>query len=114
VVSSLWHARCHESHPGTEHKSSRDGLRHRRCRPWPRAPREAGTQIYLTLPVANTEGERSFSVLKRIKNTLRSNTGQDKVSDLSILSIESPITRNLNCDQITEGFARNKARKKAM
>jgi hypothetical protein len=35
------------------------------------------------------------------------------VSDLSILSIESSIIRNLNCDQIIESFARNKARKKA-
>jgi hypothetical protein len=38
----------------------RGGLRHRRCRPWPRAPREAGTQLYLRLPAANTGGERSF------------------------------------------------------
>ena len=28
-------------------------------------------RIYLTLPVANTEGERSFSSLKRVKNYLR-------------------------------------------
>jgi hypothetical protein len=68
--------------------------------------------MYLALPVANTEGERSFSVLKRIKNRLRSNIGEDKVNDLSNLSIESSITRNLNCDQIIEGFATDKARKK--
>jgi hypothetical protein len=36
------------------------GLRHRRCRPWPRAPREAATQLYLTLPVANTEENVPF------------------------------------------------------
>ena len=29
-------------------------------------------RIYLILPVANTEGERSFSALKRVKNYLRS------------------------------------------
>ena len=29
-------------------------------------------RIYLTLHVANTEGERSFSALKRVKNYLRS------------------------------------------
>jgi hypothetical protein len=69
-------------------------------------------QLYLTLPVANTEGERSFSVLKQIKNRLWSNIGQDKVSDLSILSIESSITRNLNCDQIIKSFARDKAQKR--
>jgi hypothetical protein len=92
----------------------RGGLRHRRCRPWPRAPREAGTQLYLKLPGANTGGERSFSVLKRIKNRLRPNIDQDKVSDLSILSTESSVTRNLNCDEIVEIFARDKWRKKAM
>jgi hypothetical protein len=73
-----------------------------------------GTQLYLMLPVANTEGERSISVLKQIKNRLRSNIGQDKISDLSILFIESAITRNINCDQIIKSFARDKARKKAM
>jgi hypothetical protein len=52
-------------------------------------------QLYLTLPVANTEGEHSFSVLKWIKNKLRSNIGQDKVSDLSVLSIESSITQGM-------------------
>jgi hypothetical protein len=45
---------------------------------------------------------------------LRSNTGQDKVRDLSILSMKSSITRNLNCDQIIESCASDKARKKAM
>jgi hypothetical protein len=70
------------------------GLRHRRFKPCTGTPREAGTQLYLTLPVANTEGECSFSVLKRVKNRLRSNIGQDKVSELSILFIESSITRN--------------------
>jgi hypothetical protein len=45
---------------------------------------------------------------------LRSNIGQDKVSDLSVVSIESSITKNLNCDKIIESFARDKARRKAM
>jgi hypothetical protein len=72
------------------------------------APREAGTQLYFTLPVANTEGERSFCPEAR----LRSNMSQDKVSDLSILSIESSITRDWNCDQIIESVARDKARKR--
>jgi hypothetical protein len=71
-------------------------------------------QLYLTLPIANTEGEYSFSVLKQIKNRLRSNIGQGKVSDLSILSIVSSITRNLNCDQMIKSFAMDKAQKKAM
>jgi hypothetical protein len=58
-------------------------------------PRARRARSYITLPVANTERERSFSVLKRIKNNLRSNIGQDKVSDLSVLSIESSITQGI-------------------
>jgi hypothetical protein len=98
----------------------RGRLRHRRCKPWPRAPRfkeSRATRSHnynLTLPVSITEAELSFSVLKRIKNSLRSNIGQDKVSDLSVLFIESSIKRNWNCDQIIGSFARDKERKKAM
>jgi len=33
-------------------------------------------RLYLTLPVSNTEGERSFPVLKRVKNQLCSTVGQ--------------------------------------
>ena len=42
-------------------------------------------RIYLTLPVANTEGERSFSALKRVKNYLRSSLTQDHVCDFCIV-----------------------------
>ena len=38
---------------------------------------------YLTLPVANTEGERSFSALKRVKNYLRSSLTPDHVCDIT-------------------------------
>ena len=44
---------------------------------------DAAFRVYLTLLVANTEGERSFSVLKRVKNQLHSTVGQDKLCDLS-------------------------------
>ena len=41
-------------------------------------------RMYLTLPVANTEGELSFSVLKRVKNCLRSSLTHDHVCDFCI------------------------------
>lgn len=47
--------------------------------------------IYSAIPVSNATGERSFSVLKRIKNYLRSVLGQQKLQDLAILAIESDI-----------------------
>ncbi|CAM1329396.1 Uncharacterised protein r2_g3859 [Pycnogonum litorale] len=69
-------------------------------------------RIYLTLPVANTEGERSFSVLKRVKDQLRSTVGQEKLCDLSLLTIESDLTRDF--EGIIAKFAKLKSRKKAM
>jgi len=45
---------------------------------------------YLTLPVANTEGETSFSVLERVKNQLRSTIFQHKQCNLSFLTIQAP------------------------
>jgi hypothetical protein len=83
--------------------------------PGPRSLRGPARGGHATISYATSSkhrGERSFSVLKRIKNRLRFNIGQDKVSDISVLSIESSITRNLNCDQIIESFARDNARKK--
>ncbi|ESO12153.1 hypothetical protein HELRODRAFT_153405, partial [Helobdella robusta] len=45
-------------------------------------------RIYLTLPVSNASGERSFSVMGKIKNFLRSTLGQQKLNSLSLLYIE--------------------------
>jgi hypothetical protein len=56
-------------------------------------------RIYLKLPEANTE-DRFFSALKRIKNRLRSNIDRDRVSDLSVVLIESSVARNLKYDRI--------------
>jgi len=49
--------------------------------------------IYLARPIFGTsfEGERSFSVLKRVKNYLRSTLGQNRMTALSLLSIESEV-----------------------
>ncbi len=69
-------------------------------------------QIYLTIPVTNASGERSFSVLKRIKNYLRSVLGQEKLSSLAILAIESEITNKIDIDSIIDKFAQAKIRRK--
>ena len=68
-------------------------------------------RIYLTIPVTVASGERSFSKLKLIKNYLRSNMIQDRLSSLAIISIESEISRNLKMDTIIKDFAEKKARK---
>jgi len=64
------------------------------------------------MPCSNASGERSFSVLKRVKNYLRSSLANKKTSALSILSIEDEVVRSIDWIDIVEKFAKLKARKK--
>ncbi len=68
-------------------------------------------RIFLTLPVSVASNERSFSKLKIIKNYLRSTMGQERLSNLSILSIEHEIVKALSFDSIINDFAKKKCRK---
>ena len=68
-------------------------------------------RIYLTLPVANTEGERSFSALKRVKNCLRSSMTQDRVCDYRILAIEKSFAKSMSFENIIDKFSAAKCRK---
>ena len=68
-------------------------------------------RIYLTLPVANTEGERSFSALKRVKNYLRSSLTLDHVCDFCIIAIEKSFTKSMSFEDIIDKFAAAKCRK---
>ncbi|XP_034058051.1 uncharacterized protein LOC117537006 [Gymnodraco acuticeps] len=47
--------------------------------------------IILTIPVSTASVERSFSALKRIKSYSRSTTGQVRLSDLALISIEKEL-----------------------
>jgi hypothetical protein len=72
---------------------------------------ETALRMFLSLPVANASGERSFSHLKRIKNVLRTTMGQDRLSALSVLAIESELVKLLEFDDIVDTFAKKKSRK---
>jgi hypothetical protein len=67
--------------------------------------------LFLTLPVTVASCERSFSKLRLIKSYLRSSCGQNRLSNLAIISIESQATRKLNTQQLIHDFASAKARK---
>ena len=67
--------------------------------------------ICLTLPVANTEGDRSFSALKRVKNYLRSSQTQDHFCDFCIMAIEKSFTKSMSFENIIDKFAAAKCRK---
>ena len=72
---------------------------------------EKAQRLYLSLMVSNCSGERSFTLLKRVKNVLRSTTTQDHLSALTLLSIENELVRLLNVDDIINDFATAKSRK---
>ena len=67
--------------------------------------------IYLTLTVAKTESEPSFSALKRVKNFLRSSLTQDHVCDFRIMAIEKSFTKSMSFEDIIDKFAAAKCQK---
>jgi len=68
-------------------------------------------RILLTMPVTVATGERSFSKLKVIKNYLRSTMKQERLTNLSIISIEREISKNLDITDIVNEFSIKKSRK---
>ncbi|GFV87647.1 retrovirus-related Pol polyprotein from transposon TNT 1-94 [Trichonephila clavipes] len=58
----------------------------------------------LTVPVSTASAERSFSKLKLIKTYLRSTMSQDRLSALSVLSIEAEIVASVSYDIILKKF----------
>ncbi|MBN3309056.1 ZMYM1 protein, partial [Amia calva] len=69
-------------------------------------------RLFLTLPITNCEGERSFSTLKRVKNELRTTMAQNRLSALSLLAIESELVWGLDFEDIICEFAWSKSRKR--
>lgn len=72
---------------------------------------EVALKIYLSLMVANCSGERSFTKLKLIKNLMRTTMGQTRLTNLTIMSLESDKLRGLDFTEIIHTFALQKARK---
>ena len=68
-------------------------------------------KLYLTIGVSIASCERSFSKLKMIKSCLRSTMSDDRLSALSILSIERDYVHQLDFEDIVADFSSAKARK---
>ena len=68
-------------------------------------------RIFLTMPVTVATCERSFSKLKLIKNYLRSTMGQERLSNLAILSIENEVSGEIDFEDVIDEFAAMKSRK---
>ncbi|KAK1892990.1 Zinc finger MYM-type protein 1 [Dissostichus eleginoides] len=69
-------------------------------------------RLFLTLPVTNASGERSFSKLAFVKNRLRSSMQQERVSNLTLMSIEHDILREMDFKNIIKAFSSKKTRRK--
>ncbi|XP_047122948.1 uncharacterized protein LOC124806252 [Hydra vulgaris] len=66
-------------------------------------------QLLCTLPVSVASGERSFSVLKRLKTWLRFNIGQERLNGLAMIHIHRDCI--INVEEIIDSFASSKTRK---
>ena len=65
----------------------------------------------MVLMISNCSAERSFSKIKLIKNRLRTSMCNDRLSHLSLMSIEADILREINFEDLINEFARKKTRK---
>ena len=73
---------------------------------------DVALRLFLTMPVTNASGERSFSKLALAKNRLWSSMQQDRVSNLTLMSIEHDILRELDFQDIIMAFSSKKTRRK--
>lgn len=68
-------------------------------------------RIFATLPLSVAEGERAFSKLDLIKNSLCSTMSEQRLNNLALLSIEHELPRQLNFQGLINEFAEAKVRR---
>ena len=69
--------------------------------------------MFLTAPASVASAERIFSMLKLIRNVLRSTMSQDCPNNLARLRIKSDIVKYIDFDHIIGSFAKKRTRKVA-
>ncbi|KAK5643808.1 hypothetical protein RI129_007653 [Pyrocoelia pectoralis] len=58
--------------------------------------------------------QRWFSVVKRIKNYLRSRISEERLNSLAILNIEADLTKSINYDSVIDEFVNQFVHRKKM
>ena len=66
------------------------------------------------MPCTNYSSERSFSVLRRIKNGIRSTLTPEILDSLSLLAINHDVTKQLIIEDVIAEFAKKKTRQKCL
>ncbi|KAJ8869949.1 hypothetical protein PR048_028960 [Dryococelus australis] len=69
-----------------------------------------GLQLTITIPVSSAGAERNFSAMRRVKTWLRSTTGQERFSSLSLIHIEAALLKEIEVEPVVQEFTK-KARK---
>jgi hypothetical protein len=54
-------------------------------------------RVFVSLPASVSLGERTFSVLKQVKNIYRSPMGQDRLNGFATLNINRDLARKIVC-----------------
>lgn len=68
-------------------------------------------RILLCIMTSNASGERSFSVLKRVKNYLRNSTADSRLSSLASFVSNADLLKDLDFSDLVKDFASKKVRK---
>ena len=67
-------------------------------------------ELILTFPISSASCERSFSCLKRVKNYLRNRMSDNRLNQLSLLSIEKDVCLRVDTEKVIERFATSSRR----
>ena len=67
-------------------------------------------RISMTIAISTASCERSFSSLKRIKSYLRSTMGEQRLTDLAIISIERELSSSISLDEAVDIFSQTDRR----
>lgn len=71
-------------------------------------------RIFLSMAVTNCSAERSFSVLKRIKNYMRSTVSNEHLNAFAVFAIENGTLNELDFEELIAEFAHTKSRRKML
>lgn len=72
---------------------------------------DTALRIFLCIMTSNASGERSFSILKRVKNYLRNSTSDERLSSLASFVANAELLKNLDFTELVNDFAAKKVRK---
>lgn len=68
-------------------------------------------RLLITIPGSSCSNERSFSILRRLKNYLRSTMLQDRLNNIAILNVYTDMTEKLDLEELMDKFILKNAKR---